>query len=210
MNWLNDFQFGPMARVVFGADVLEGQTARVDAVLANNGYSSGHLSMKQRHQAIAFVLLLNHSPWLDDLSWAALDRASSAAIAHAASIILHRIAKALVLLGIIAPDADAATRDPFPLGPSDGVPEEWYAWYRAWRATGSRGLAPRIARHYGGYILCAGDGWPGGTLTSYRRSNGRRSWRSRCGPLCLRKPTTSSLVRWGGRTSNAGASSADA
>ena len=114
------------------------------------------------------------------------------------------------LLGIIAPDADAATRDPFPLGPSDGVPEEWYAWYRAWRATGSRGLAPRIARHYGGYILCAGDGWPGGTLTSYRRSNGRRSWRSRCGPLCLRKPTTSSLVRWAGRTSSGGGSSADA
>ena len=62
----------------------------------------------------------------------------------------------MVLLGIIPPDADAATRDPFPLGPSDGVPDEWYAWYRAWRATGSRGLAPRIARHYGGYILYAG------------------------------------------------------
>jgi len=148
--------FYPMARVVFGADVLDDQTARVDAVLANNGYSSGHLSVKQRHQALAFILLLNHSPWLDDLSWAALDRAASIAITHAASIILNRIAKALVLLGIIAPHADAATRDPFPLGPSDGVPNEWYAWYRAWRATGSRGLAPRVARHYGGYILHAG------------------------------------------------------
>jgi hypothetical protein len=60
------------------------------------------------------------------------------------------------LLGIIAPADDGATQDPFPLGPSDGVPDEWYAWYRAWRATGSRGLAPRIARHYGGYILYAG------------------------------------------------------
>ena len=148
--------FYPMARVVFGADVLDDQTARVDAVLANNGYSSGHLSVKQRHQALAFILLLNHSPWLDDLCWAALDRAASIAITHAASIILNRIAKALVLLGIIAPHADAATRDPFPLGPSDGVPNEWYAWYRAWRATGSRGLAPRVARHYGGYILRAG------------------------------------------------------
>lgn len=148
--------FYPMARVVFGADVLEDQVARVDAVLATNGYSSGHLSVKQRHQALAFVLLLNHSPWLDELSWAALDRAASMAIPHAASIILGRIAKALVLLGIIAPAADDAARDPFPLGPSDGVPDEWYAWYRAWRATGSRGLAPRIARHYGGYILYAG------------------------------------------------------
>jgi hypothetical protein len=54
--------FYPMARVVFGADVLEGQTARVDAVLTHNGYSSGHLSVKQRHQALAFILLLNHSP----------------------------------------------------------------------------------------------------------------------------------------------------
>jgi hypothetical protein len=82
--------FYPMARVVFGADVLDDQTARVDAVLANNGYSSGHLSVKQRHQALAFILLLNHSPWLDDLSWAALDRAASIAITHAASIILNQ------------------------------------------------------------------------------------------------------------------------
>jgi hypothetical protein len=67
-----------------------------------------------------------------------------------------RIAKALVLLGIITPGPEDATRDPFPLGPSDGVPDEWYAWYRAWRAIGSRGLAPCIARHYGGYILYAG------------------------------------------------------
>ena len=148
--------FYPMARVVFGADVLESQTTRLDAVLANNGYSPAHVSMKQRHQALAFVFLFNHSPWLDDLSWAALDRAASMASAHAASIILHRIAKALVLLGVIEPAADAAARDPFPLGPSDGVPNEWYAWYRAWRATGSRGLAPRVARHYGGYILHAG------------------------------------------------------
>jgi hypothetical protein len=42
------------------------------------------------------------------------------------------------------------------VGPSDGVPDEWYAWYRAWRATGSRGPAARIARHYGVYILYAG------------------------------------------------------
>jgi hypothetical protein len=72
--------FYPMARVMFGADVLDGQIARLDAVLTNNGYSSGHLSVKQRHQAIAFVLLLNHSPWLDDLSWTALDRAASVTI----------------------------------------------------------------------------------------------------------------------------------
>src|SRR6266566_4391587 len=52
--------FYPMARVVFGADVLDNQIARVDAVLANNGYSSGHLSVKHRHQAIAFILLLKH------------------------------------------------------------------------------------------------------------------------------------------------------
>src|SRR5207302_9454263 len=94
-------------------------------------------------------------PWLDDLCWAALERAASMASVHAESVILHRIAKALVLLGTIAP-AENAPRDPFPLGPSDGVQDEWYPWYRAWRATGSRGLAPHIARHYGGYILYAG------------------------------------------------------
>ena len=148
--------FHPMARVVFGADVLDEQIARLDAVLANDGYASGHVSVKQRHQALAFLLLLNRSPWLDDLCWAALERAASTASARAASIILGKIARALVRLGILAPSADAAARDPFPVGPSDGVPNEWYAWYRAWRATGSRGLAPRVARHYGGYVLYAG------------------------------------------------------
>src|SRR3979490_2557278 len=136
-----------MARVVFGADMLDDQTAPVDAVLANNAYPSGHLSVKQRHQPLAFILLLNHSPWLDDLSWAALDRAASIAITHAASIILNRITKALVLLGIIAPGADAATRDPFlwaratafrtsgTHGTAPGVPPGLEGWRHVWRAT---------------------------------------------------------------------------
>src|SRR5260370_29536652 len=113
-----------MARVVFGADVLDAQTARLGGVLAaDNGCPTGLVSVKQRHQAIAFVLLLNRSPWLDDLSWAALDRAASSATAHAASIILGRIGKALVWLRVIAPANDGATQDPFPLGPNDGVPD---------------------------------------------------------------------------------------
>jgi hypothetical protein len=114
------------------------------------------VTVKQRHQALAFLLLLNRSPWLDDLDWATLERAAATASPRAASIILGKIAKALVRLGILPPSADGAARDPFPLGPSDGVPDEWYAWYRAWRTTGSRGLAPRVARNYGDYILYAG------------------------------------------------------
>jgi len=91
--------FHPMARVVFGADVLDEQIARLDAVLANDGYASGHVSIKQRHQALAFLLLLNRSPWLDDLCWAALERAASMASTRAASIILGKIARALVAAG---------------------------------------------------------------------------------------------------------------
>jgi hypothetical protein len=148
--------FYPMARVVFGADLLERQVARLDAVLTSEGYATGHLSVKQRHRAISFALLLNRSPWLDDLSWAAVDRAAAMATAHAASILQGKIAAALVRLGVLAPRSDAEGRDPFPLGPPDGVPDAWDAWYRAWRATGSRGLAPRVARHDGGYVLYAG------------------------------------------------------
>jgi integrase len=137
--------------------VLDEQIARLDVVMVNDGYASGHSSIKQRHQALAFLLLLHRSPWLDDLCWAALEHAAAMASTRAASIILGKLAKALVGLGILAPQADAdAPTDPFPLGPSDGVPDEWYAWYRAWRTIGSRGLAPRVARNYGGYILYAG------------------------------------------------------
>jgi len=59
-------------------------------------------------------------------------------------------------MGVLAPRSDPSQQDLFPPGPSDGVPGEWYAWYLAWRATGSRGLARRVARHYGNYILYAG------------------------------------------------------
>jgi hypothetical protein len=74
------------------------------------------------------------------------------ASAHAASIILYRIDKALVLLGIV-PVADVdETRDPFPQGPNDGVPDEWYAWYRAWRRPDLDAWHP----HRTGYVLYAG------------------------------------------------------
>lgn len=75
--------------------------------------------------------------------------------AHPASVLLGKVSKALVALGILAPRA-APTLDPFPPGPSDGVPPEWYAWYLAWRTTGSCGLSPGVARNHGGYILYVG------------------------------------------------------
>lgn len=146
----------PMARVVFGADLVDCQVACLDAVLANEGYASGHSSMKQRHQALAFVLLLSRSPFLEDLSWDVLDRAATMAPRRATSVLLGKVSAAVVTLGILAPRTDAAQQDRFPPGPRDGVPDEWYAWYLAWRATGARGLAPRVARNYGGYILYAG------------------------------------------------------
>jgi len=147
--------FSPMARAVFGADRLDDQIARLDRVLANEGYATGHVSIKQRHQAIAFALLLNRSPWLDDLSWDAIDRAARAMPAHPMSVLLGKVSTALVTLGVL-PARAAPAPDPFPAGPSDGVSAEWYAWYLAWRATGALGLSPRVARHYGGYILYAG------------------------------------------------------
>jgi len=148
--------FYPMARVIFRAAVVNSQIARIDAVLAREGYATGLLSMKQRHQAIALLLLLQRRPWLDELTWPVLERAAAQAPAHAASVILGKVATALQHLGILAARTDAAPGHVFPLGPHDGVPAEWYAWYAAWRATGARGLAPPVARHYGGYILYTG------------------------------------------------------
>ncbi len=146
----------PMARVVFGADLLDRQLARLDAVLADEGYATGRGSMKQRHQALSFLLLVNRSPSLEDLSWDVMDRAATMAPRRAASVLLGKVSAAVVTLGILAPRGNAVPRDLFPPGPRDGVPDEWYAWYLAWRATGARGLAPRVARNYGGYILYAG------------------------------------------------------
>jgi len=146
----------PMARAIFGAARIDAQIARIDAVLAHEGYATGHNSLKQRHQAIALLLLLNRSPWLEHLSWDVVDRAEALAFPRAASIIRGKVAAALVTLGALPPRVDPAQKDLFPPGPRDGVPDEWYAWYLAWRATGSRGLARPVARHYGSYILYTG------------------------------------------------------
>jgi hypothetical protein len=148
--------FYPMARVMFGADLVDTQLARIDNVLAQEGYATGHSSLKQRHQAISFLLLLNRSPCLEHLCWEMVERAQEMAFPRAASILRGKVAAALVTLGILALRADPAETDRFPPGPRDGVPAEWYAWYLAWRATGSRGLARRVARNYGSYILYTG------------------------------------------------------
>lgn len=120
------------------------------------GYAAGRQSLKQRYQAVSFLLLLNRSPWLEDLTPPVVDRAIEMAPTHAASIIRGKASTALTRLGVLVPRSDPSQQDLFPPGPRDGVPEEWYTWYLAWRATGSQGLARRVARHYGNYILYAG------------------------------------------------------
>jgi hypothetical protein len=148
--------FYPMARVVFAADLLDQQIARLDQVLEREGYATGHVSIKQRHQALSFLLLLNRSPWLDDLSWTVLERAAAMASAQARCILQGKISRALVALGVLPRRGKHAEGNQFPPGPQEGVPDKWYAWYLAWRSTGSKGLAPRVARNYGVYILYAG------------------------------------------------------
>jgi len=148
--------FYPMARVVFGAAHVDAQIARMDTVLGREGYATGHVSLKQRHQALSLLLLLNRSPWLESLTWAVVERAAAVAFPHTARIIHGKVAAALIALGVLAPRCDPAQKDLFPPGARDGVPDEWYAWYLAWRATGSRGLARRVARGYGIYVLYTG------------------------------------------------------
>jgi len=148
--------FYPMACAIFGAPLVDAQIARINAVLAREGYATGHASMKQRHQVIAVLLLLNRSPWLAHLSWTVVDRAADLAFPHTGRIMRGKITAALVLLGILTPRADPARQDLFPPGPREGVPDIWYAWYLAWRETGSCGLARRVARNYGTYILYTG------------------------------------------------------
>jgi hypothetical protein len=197
----------PMARVVFGADVLNAQIARLDAVLANDGYASGHGSIKQRHQALGFVLLLSRSPWLDDLCWAVLEHA--AAIASA------------------APRAASSARSPrhwcgwassphVPLPTRRRIPSPWDR-AMASRPSGTRGTEPGAPQDLGGWHLASrgitvgtsctpGDGSPGGVLRSSRRSNGPKSSRWPCGRPSWTKPTTCSSVRQADGISSAEAS----
>jgi len=84
-------EFGPlwtatalhrMARVVFGTERVAIQLARIDVVLAPEGYATGQQSLKQRYQAVSFLLLVYRSPWLEDLTPTAVDRANEMAPEH--------------------------------------------------------------------------------------------------------------------------------
>jgi len=148
--------FYPMARAIFAAALVDAQIARIDAVLAHEGYATGHGSLKQRHQAISVLLLLNHSPWIEHLAWDVVERAEALALPARREHHPRQDRRRARHAGPARAALRSRPGGSLPAGTARWRPDGWYAWYLAWRATGSRGLARSVAHNYGSYILYTG------------------------------------------------------
>ncbi|WP_328864788.1 tyrosine-type recombinase/integrase [Streptomyces sp. NBC_00304] len=138
---LGRFMRPSLARRVFGAGPVDAAVELVCTVLADWGYQR---DAQKLEAVVCQVLLLNHSPRLDDLSARALGQIrESPAMGGQWGKDLHGVHRAVAALG---------HADPPRLGPGagpvamEGVASGWAGWVERWYATST--LTPKIRRSY--------------------------------------------------------------
>ncbi|GAB4440315.1 MAG: tyrosine-type recombinase/integrase [Chloroflexi bacterium OHK40] len=144
-----------LARRLFGPQRVEQAIERVQLVLRSWGYHAKK-SRRVLPGVIIRCLVLNRSPYLEDLSLELLTRlrASHAPYQSHAFVQLSRV---LAHLGIVSrplehgPNPRAAQAIPTAL---TGVPEEWAGWCQRWRATTTRSPHTTGREYY--YLLKTG------------------------------------------------------
>ena len=136
------FQRLPLARRVFGADLIDDAVQQVCTVLADWGYSRERDKLAS---VIGQALLLNRSPLLRDLSAQALIamRAAPATGVNWPKD-LHGIHRAIAALGYV----DPPPRPRHTGGPAkiEGTPGDWAQWVERWHATST--LTPDVRSGY--------------------------------------------------------------
>jgi len=150
-------RFIDMAQAIFGPRRVEEEVARVRSVLAGPdgmGYSAKQAGHGELTRALALAMLLNRSPFLEDMTREFFVSLADAYPEEAESL-LHRVSKALVVLGLFPPYAHRRKTAKEVCDPG-GCPEEWYRWAVAWYRTSGKNLAPGGAKRCLGSILIAG------------------------------------------------------
>jgi integrase len=130
---LAPFAIAPIARKVFGPATLDAGVQRLTRVLAGWGYWEKHHS--DFIACVGYLLLRNHSPYLEDLTLELLEAAKQTCPLPCVQGYLFQISRALAALGLISrPLADPRRAAP-PGGPdpADPIAATWLAWCQRWR-----------------------------------------------------------------------------
>ncbi len=154
---LGPFSRASLANKVFRCDLLELAFQKVLPILIQWGYSESRMS-RSMTKAIYEVLLLNRSPYLEDLTSEVLQKIYSNQILNDFQDDVWLLSRALNSLGLIEsalimPSSKIARYKGE--GATFGIPDVWVSWCQRWRDTST--LAPRTREtiHYN--LLKAGQ-----------------------------------------------------
>lgn len=129
-----------LARLVFGADVVDSSIARAAARLDAWGYRVPEVAKHRLRGVLSQALLVNHSPLLEDLSTEAFTRLR----AHPATTgyqlpLLYALQRAVAALG----HCEAPARAGYNAVPViEGANPAWTDWVERWHATST--LTPKV------------------------------------------------------------------
>ena len=137
---LGRFQRLTLTRLIFGADVVNGEITRARAVLATWGYRLGEPNDQLLPIVLSLVLLHNGSPYLEDVTTAVFDSVREARmLTGARANSLYALQRAVAELGFCEAPARRTGRHVARAGGGAGP---WEAWADRWSATST--LTPRV------------------------------------------------------------------
>jgi integrase len=125
---------GPLARKIFGQEVIDATIEQLSSILKSWGYH-------QQHQTdfvacVCYLLLRNGSPLLSDLTGDLLETIRQTCPLPCVRKTLFQVSHALCALGILEqPTTDNRGRSTLvPKSTHEDIEEEWLTWCERWRA----------------------------------------------------------------------------
>ncbi|MGH8917318.1 MAG: hypothetical protein ACRD0H_03110, partial [Actinomycetes bacterium] len=149
---LGSFQRLTLSWRIFGRDRVNGEIARVRAVLSEWGYQLGREDDALLPVVLSQLLLFNHSPHLEDLTTALFDRFRGDRLLRGARLnTLYALQRAVAALGFCDPPHPRTGGHS--ARASGGAPT-WQQWVDRWHATST--LTPRTRGHVRSSLLKVG------------------------------------------------------
>lgn len=147
-----------LAYTVFGAAAIDEALRRVQAVVADWGYSSAAIHQDLR-AALCTALLANRSPCLEDLTLDGLAALRACVRAEGVFVAITLLSRVLRDLGILRETLAPArkARTPGQCRGVEGIAPEWLDWCRRWHTHARRYVPPVRDAHLG--ILYKAGRW---------------------------------------------------
>ena len=143
------FKCRPFADKLFGRATVDATLRRVAAELRRWGYTETFV-MLGGQQVVCALLLIAHSPRLEDITPVVMNAALGPAPPRHAHRAMHAISRALTGLGVLAAPVagPSRARKRPPPATATGVPATWAYWCDRWRATSTLSARSRQTIYY--------------------------------------------------------------